>query len=122
MATQPRKATGPEQDQTVEEKIQQLRELFADAPEVEDGTGERAPRADVTGVAGAATVGGKRWPGRQPSRHRLRVDLDCPARTRRSGATPRHSECSRGRRLGESPLGLYRLSEGSQRKAAQKMI
>jgi hypothetical protein len=34
MATQPQTPTGPEQDQTVEEKIQQLRELFADAPEV----------------------------------------------------------------------------------------
>jgi hypothetical protein len=26
--------TGPEQDKTVEKKIQQLRELFADAPEI----------------------------------------------------------------------------------------
>jgi hypothetical protein len=34
MATPARTATGPEQDQTVEEKIQQVRELFADAPEV----------------------------------------------------------------------------------------
>jgi len=34
MATQPPVATGSDQDQSVEEKIQQLRELFADAPEV----------------------------------------------------------------------------------------
>jgi hypothetical protein len=34
MTTQPPTATGPEPDQTVEQKIQQLRELFADAPEV----------------------------------------------------------------------------------------
>ena len=34
MATQTQTATAPEPDQTVEEKIQQLRELFADAPEV----------------------------------------------------------------------------------------
>jgi hypothetical protein len=34
MATQPQAATGAEPDETVEQKIQQLRELFADAPEV----------------------------------------------------------------------------------------
>jgi len=34
MATPTETATAPEQGQTVEEKIQQLRELFADAPEV----------------------------------------------------------------------------------------
>jgi len=34
MTTQPQTATGLDQDQTVEQKIQQLRELFADAPEV----------------------------------------------------------------------------------------
>ena len=34
MTTPTQTATGPEQDQTVEQKIQQLRELFADAPEV----------------------------------------------------------------------------------------
>jgi hypothetical protein len=34
MATDTRSATGAEPDETVEEKIQQLRELFADAPEV----------------------------------------------------------------------------------------
>ena len=34
MATQSQTATGPEQDQTVEETIQQLRELYADAPEM----------------------------------------------------------------------------------------
>ena len=34
MTTQPQRAAGPDQDQTVEKKIQQLRELFADAPEV----------------------------------------------------------------------------------------
>jgi len=34
MTTQPQTASGPEPDETVEQKIQQLRELFADAPEV----------------------------------------------------------------------------------------
>jgi hypothetical protein len=34
MARQPQAATGAEPDETVEQKIQQLRELFADAPEV----------------------------------------------------------------------------------------
>jgi hypothetical protein len=34
MATPTQTATGPEQDQTVEQKIQQLRELYADAPEL----------------------------------------------------------------------------------------
>ena len=34
MATPTQTAGGPEQDRTVEQKIQQLRELFADAPEV----------------------------------------------------------------------------------------
>ena len=34
MATQTPTSTGPEQDETVEEKIQQLRKLFADAPEL----------------------------------------------------------------------------------------
>jgi hypothetical protein len=34
MATQPQTATGAEPDETIEQKIQQLRELFADAPEV----------------------------------------------------------------------------------------
>ena len=34
MATQTQTSTGPEQDQTVEKKIQQLRERYADAPEL----------------------------------------------------------------------------------------
>jgi hypothetical protein len=34
MATQPQKATTPEPDEAAEQKIQQLRELFADAPEI----------------------------------------------------------------------------------------
>ena len=34
MAMQTQTSTGPDQDQAVEEKIQQLRKLFADAPEV----------------------------------------------------------------------------------------
>jgi hypothetical protein len=34
MTTQAQAATGPDQDQTLEEQIQQLRELYADAPEV----------------------------------------------------------------------------------------
>jgi hypothetical protein len=34
MTTQPETATAPEPDQTAEKKIQQLRELYADAPEV----------------------------------------------------------------------------------------
>src|SRR5215813_847066 len=34
METQPQKTTGPEQDRIVEQKIQKLRELYADAPEL----------------------------------------------------------------------------------------
>jgi hypothetical protein len=34
MTTQTQSATGPDRDQTFEEKIQQLRELYADAPEL----------------------------------------------------------------------------------------
>jgi len=34
MATDIRTATGAEPDETLEEKIRELRELFADAPEV----------------------------------------------------------------------------------------
>ena len=34
MTTQGETATAPEPDQTVEQKIQKLRELYADAPEV----------------------------------------------------------------------------------------
>ena len=61
------------QDLTAEEKIQQLRELFADAPEVgKNGAGERAPRADVAGVGDAAAAGGKRRPGRQSAWARSR--------------------------------------------------
>jgi hypothetical protein len=46
MATQTRAET--EQEQTIETKIQQLRDLFADAPEVgKKGTGECARSTDV---------------------------------------------------------------------------
>ena len=34
MATQTQTLTRPEQDETIEKKIQQLRKLFADAPEL----------------------------------------------------------------------------------------
>jgi hypothetical protein len=34
MTTQAQAATGPDQDQTLEEQVQQLWELYADAPEV----------------------------------------------------------------------------------------
>jgi hypothetical protein len=47
MATQPATAVEPEQNQSVEQKIRQLRELFADAPEV----GKRA----LENVLGALT-------------------------------------------------------------------
>jgi hypothetical protein len=52
MATPAETATGPAQDPTVEEKIQQLRELFADAPEVgrkalENVLGELRSQASV---------------------------------------------------------------------------
>src|ERR1044072_4457556 len=64
MTTQAERATAPEVDQTVERKIQQLRELYADAPElgrvaVEDGLPDlerelaAATRADSAGRVGA---------------------------------------------------------------------
>ena len=49
MATQTGTPTRPKQDMTVEQKIQQLRELYADAPEMGKGAGERAPSAQVAG-------------------------------------------------------------------------
>ena len=59
MATQTQTPTRPEQDETVEKKIQQLREQFADAPELgKNGAGERTPRADVAGFANAGTARG----------------------------------------------------------------
>ena len=53
---------------TVEGKIQQLQALYADAPKVGKTALERVLRgADVAGVGDAATTGGKRRPGWQPS-------------------------------------------------------
>ena len=64
MTTQAERATAPEVDQTVERKIQQLRELYADAPELgrvalENGLSDlerelaAATRADSAGRVGA---------------------------------------------------------------------
>jgi len=64
MTTQAARATAPEVDQTVERKIQQLRELYADAPELgrvalENGLSDlerelaAATRADSAGRVGA---------------------------------------------------------------------
>ena len=66
MATQPQAATGPEQARTVEQKIQALRELFADAPEVgrtalenvlsrlaSDASGKPAPPVESAGRVGS---------------------------------------------------------------------
>ena len=54
----------------------------------EEGAGERAPRAHVAGF-GTAAAGGKRRPGRRPSRQGLGVDHHRPARTRRRQAAAR---------------------------------
>ena len=48
MTTQPETATAPEPDQTVEEKIQKLRELYADAPEVGRAALENGLRQGAT--------------------------------------------------------------------------
>ena len=50
----PQTMTRPEQDQTVEKKIQQLRErLPRRARDGESGAGARAPIAEVAGAGGA---------------------------------------------------------------------
>ena len=91
MTTQTETATAPEPDQTVEKKIQQLRELYADAPEVgQDGAGERAPRCSTSSVGGRRDADGKRRPGRQPSGQGLGADHDRSVR-----ATAEPSDCAR---------------------------
>ena len=52
MTTQPETATAPEPDQTAEEKIQQLRELYADAPEVGKTALENVLRKGATSFVG----------------------------------------------------------------------
>jgi len=51
MATQSQTATGPEQDQTAQQKVEQLRELFADAPEVGKTAMENAIRELTSGAS-----------------------------------------------------------------------
>jgi len=52
MTTQPETATASEPDQTAEEKIQQLRELYADAPEVGKTALENLLRKGATSFVG----------------------------------------------------------------------
>ena len=70
MATQT--LTRPQQDQTVEEKIQQLRQLYADAPQFAKTALENTlTRLDVGGV-GAAIIGWKAPAGPASVRARSR--------------------------------------------------
>src|SRR5215813_5616645 len=65
METQPQKTTGPEQDAVVEQKIQKLRELYADAPEVgrvalEKGLADlKRELAAATGTQNAGRIGAR---------------------------------------------------------------
>ena len=65
MATQPQVATGPERHLTVEEKIQKLRELYADAPELgrvalENGLPDLSRElAAATGTQNAGRIGAR---------------------------------------------------------------
>ena len=74
MQTQTQTAIAPKQDQSVEQKIQKLRELFADAPELGKSAGERAPRAERQRFRQPPTADRKRRPDRRPSRQGLGVD------------------------------------------------
>ena len=66
MATETLMATKPGQDMTAEEKITQLRELFADAPEMGKTALENVlNEAEIGGVPEAAAAGGERRPGRR---------------------------------------------------------
>ena len=75
VATTPAKA-----GTTTDQKLEQLRELFADAPGGgQGGAREGAPGADVAGDADAAAAGGERRPGRQPAGQGLGADDHRPA-------------------------------------------
>ena len=72
MATQTATANRPKQDSAVEQKIQKLREIYADAPEIgENGAGECAPRDDVAG-GGSAEIRTKAPAGSASVRARSR--------------------------------------------------
>ena len=68
MATQTETTTGPEQNQTADEKIQQLRELFADAPEVGKKALENVLRELTSQASEPPPPVEKRRPGRHPPR------------------------------------------------------
>ena len=87
MPTQTLGTTAPAQDQSGEEKVQQLRELFADAPEVGKKALENTLREiRIAGRGNPAAANRKRRPGRRPSRQGLRVDHRCSISARRSQA------------------------------------
>ena len=77
------------QDLTAEQKIQQLRDLFADAPELGKKALENVLRELIAGRVGSATAGRKRRPGRRPSRKSLRADHRRSARAWRRQAAAR---------------------------------
>ena len=88
MATQTATATEPKQDVTVEEKLQKLRELYADAPEIgKSRAGERAHHAH--GRAGSAGAGANRRPYRRPSGQGLGAHRVPSVRERGSEAASR---------------------------------
>ena len=76
MATQT--ATRPESDQTVEKKIQRMRELYATGPEMGKTALEKS-LGDLTSFGvDAASTDGKRRPDRDPSGQGLGVDSSSP--------------------------------------------
>ena len=90
MSTQTLTATKAEQEQAVEEKIQQLRELFADAPEVGKKALENALR-ELSSQASETPppADRERRPGRHPSGQGLGADDHRPVRARRRQAAAR---------------------------------
>ena len=78
MATQT--ATRPQQNQTLEDKVQQLRQAYADAPQYAKTALENSLKELTSFGVDVASTGGKRRPDRDPSGQGLGVDLHRPIR------------------------------------------
>ena len=78
-----------EQDRLVEQKIQKVRELYADAPQMAKTALENGLRDSDESTLAAAIADGKRRPNRQPSGQGLGAHRDPPVRKGRSEAAAR---------------------------------
>ena len=88
MATQTRSATEPKSDAVVQQKVEKLRELYADAPEVgKSRAGERAPRRSRK--SWQRRRGRNRRPDRRPSGQGLGAHRVPSVRERGSEAASR---------------------------------